>query len=150
MLSPDALTSEVARELLGMPDITRDVRVVLLRRENHTWRVSVEDSTWYVKAHTKSWYGGDPEAAAGAVQHEASAHRILADAGLPTPVVVTAAATDENPLGWPYLLTEELPGTSRAKHCLATSSCTTALYLAAQCLGVRPGDEVSSQHKRSG
>lgn len=110
MLTPDSLTPEVAGELLGLA--ARNVQVAFLRPENHTWRIRAGDSAWYVKAHTKSWYGGDPESAAGTVRHEASAHRFLSESGLPTPAIATASSTSANPLGWPYLLTEELPGAS--------------------------------------
>lgn len=105
-----SLTPEIAAALVGVaPD---GVRVEFLRPENHTWRIGSGRDVWYVKAHTKSWYGSDPAAAAGAVRHEATAHRLLAEAGLRTPDVVDACTTEQNPLGWPYLLTRGLSGTS--------------------------------------
>jgi aminoglycoside phosphotransferase (APT) family kinase protein len=111
MLNAASLTEPAARQIVGAGP-SDDLRVTLLRAENHTWRIAAADAVRYLKAHTKPWYGGDPDAAGRAVQHEAVAHRLLAEAGLPTPIVQTASSTRDNPLGWPYLLTAELAGTS--------------------------------------
>lgn len=115
MLTDESLTPDLARTLVDAP-ASAEVRVELRYRENHTWLITAGAAAWFLKAHTKSWYGGDPVAAAGVVRHEASAHRILAEAGLPTPTIVAAVATPDNPLGWPYLLTERLPGRSLVDH----------------------------------
>lgn len=111
MVDADSLTPAIARELLDLP-ATEEVRTTFLQPENHTWRITAAGNVWYLKAHTKSWYGADPTAAAGTVRHEATAHRLLAEAGLPTAHVVAACTTNHNPLGWPYLLTRALAGTS--------------------------------------
>jgi Ser/Thr protein kinase RdoA (MazF antagonist) len=104
-----ALTPQVAREVL---DCQGQVDVVFLRPSNHTWRVDCERGVFFVKAHSKDWYRVSVSAAGGAVAHEAGAHRMLKAKGLETPTVVAAERSAENPLGWPYLLTERLTGTS--------------------------------------
>ncbi|GAA1580552.1 hypothetical protein GCM10009804_41420 [Kribbella hippodromi] len=92
-----------------------------VRPENHTWRIVTPGHVWYLKAHTKSWYGNDARDAGRTVQHEMTGHRILAEAGLPTPTVDAFSTTRDNPLGWPYLLTTALPGSSLVE-LLPTSS----------------------------
>jgi aminoglycoside phosphotransferase (APT) family kinase protein len=66
---------------------------------------------YFVKAHTRPWYDWDPLFAAKlAVRHEASAYRILAANGLKTPDVILVAESEDNPLGWPCLVTKGLRG----------------------------------------
>ncbi|WP_460523680.1 phosphotransferase family protein [Flindersiella endophytica] len=101
-----SLTPAQAAELL--PFAVHHVNVEFLRRENHSWRITADGEAFYVKAHTKPWYHGQPSPQA--VRREATAHRLLAEAGLPTPEVVGSSSSCANPLGWPYLLTRELEG----------------------------------------
>lgn len=104
-----ALTPGVAREILH---ISGPLDVVFLRPANHTWRIESDRGAFFLKAHSKDWYGGLVAAAGGAVAHEAAAHRMLEANGLATPTVIAAEQSADNPLGWPYLLTERLPGAS--------------------------------------
>jgi Ser/Thr protein kinase RdoA (MazF antagonist) len=104
-----ALTPQVAREISGC---TGQIDVAFLRPSNHTWRVDCERGVFFVKAHSKDWYGGSVSAAGGAVAHEAGAHQLLKAKGLATPTVVAAERSADNPLRWPYLLTERLTGAS--------------------------------------
>ena len=109
MTIPDLrLSREAAAALLGADHLPA---VEFLRPENHSWRVISGDSIFYVKAHTKDWYRGDP-GSSGPVRHEVTGHRLLQAAGLPTAEVVGSSTDRDNPLGWPYLITRELPGTS--------------------------------------
>jgi aminoglycoside phosphotransferase (APT) family kinase protein len=101
-----SLTPVQAAELL--PFSVRDVNVEFLRPENHSWRIVADGHAFYVKAHTKDWYGGQPSPRV--VQHEATAHRLLREAGLPAAEVAGFSLSCDNALGWPYMLTRELEG----------------------------------------
>lgn len=84
--------------------------VEFLRPHNHTWRVTAADGTiYFVKAHTKDWYDSNP-ASPVQVLHEVTGHRVLRAAGLAAAQVVTYSTDTDNPLGWPYLITRQLPG----------------------------------------
>lgn len=104
-----ALTPGVAREILH---ISGPLDVVFLRSANHTWRIDTDRGAFFLKAHSKDWYAGLVAAAGGAVAHEAGAHQMLEANGFATPTVVAAEQSADNPLGWPYLLTERLAGAS--------------------------------------
>jgi len=104
-----AMSTQVAREILNCQG---HVEVEFLRPSNHTWRITCERGVSFLKAHSKDWYGGSVSSAGGAVAHEAGAHQLLKEKGLATPTVVAAERSADNPLGWPYLLTERLAGAS--------------------------------------
>ncbi len=103
-----SLTPEQVAALL--PVDANDVHVELIATGNHTWRIAAADETFYAKAHTKSWYGGKP--VGDVVRHEVTAHRLLRERGLPTPEIVDASLTCNNPLKWPFMLTRALDGSA--------------------------------------
>ena len=46
-----------ARALLGRAGVrTKDVRVSLVKRCNHVWRIGTPGGAYFVKAWTKDWY----------------------------------------------------------------------------------------------
>ena len=108
--APD-LALRTAAAILGTSESDR-VQVQFLRRDNHIWRIEDRGSTYFLKAHTKDWYGGSPEAAARAVVHEVTGYRLLTEAGLPSAEVAASAASCDNPLGWPHLMTRQVDGTA--------------------------------------
>lgn len=83
--------------------------VRLIKRFNHVWHIRTVDADYFVKAHTKDWYDAAP-ASGGPVRNEVSGHRILRSAGLPTADLIRYETTRDNPLGWPFVITRELPG----------------------------------------
>jgi hypothetical protein len=106
---PTELTPTTAAALLGAP--ASGVRIVRATGGNRTWRVEHEGSAFYIKSHTCPWYDWNPlQAAVIAVRHEASAYRLLADAGLAVPQLIAAFDSEENPLNWPCLILRDFSG----------------------------------------
>jgi len=89
-----------------------DVRVALVHRHNHVWRVGTSGGAYFVKAWTKDWYDWADALTTGALNadHEAAAYQLLAAYGLAVPEVVAVDQTAGNPLGRPLLVTRELAG----------------------------------------
>ncbi|HEY9294573.1 MAG TPA: aminoglycoside phosphotransferase family protein [Microlunatus sp.] len=102
------LDRRTAATILGMRAESLQ-SVDLLRTHNHTWQVTADDASYFVKAHTKDWYDSRP-ASSIPVRHELTGHRILRAAGLAGPMVIAYSTDTDNPLGWPYLVTRQLPG----------------------------------------
>ena len=102
-----------ARALLGRAGVrTKDVRVSLVKRHNHVWRIGTAGGAYFVKAWTKDWYDWADPLTTGALNadHEAAAYQLLAARGLAVPEVVAVDQTAGNPLGRPLLVTRELAG----------------------------------------
>jgi len=89
-----------------------DVRVSLVKRHNHVWRIGTPGGAYFVKAWTKDWYDWADALTTGALNadHEAAAYQLLAARGLAVPEVVAVDQTAGNPLGRPLLVTRELAG----------------------------------------
>ena len=69
-----------ARALLGRAGVrTKDVRVSLVHRHNHVWRIGTADGAYFVKAWTKDWYDWADALTTGALNadHEAAAYELL-------------------------------------------------------------------------
>ena len=91
-----------ARALLGRAGVrTGDVRVSLVHRHNHVWRIGTAGGAYFVKAWTKDWYDWADTLTTGALNadHEAAAYQLLAARGLAVPEVVAVDQTAGNPLG---------------------------------------------------
>jgi hypothetical protein len=102
-----------ARALLGRVGVrSGDVRVSLVKRHNHVWRIGTPGGAYFVKAWTKDWYDWADTLTTGALNadHEAAAYQLLAAHGLAVPEVVAVDQTAGNPLGRPLLVTRELAG----------------------------------------
>lgn len=129
------LDRHAAAALLGVPDPgLLDLRQV--HTDNHVWRVETIQGTYFVKTHTKDWYAARP-ASGVPVRNEVSGHRILRAAGLPAAEVVDYDTGRDNPMGWPYVITRELPGTPLTellpvldRHHAAAALTVTGEYLA--------------------
>lgn len=84
--------------------------ITTAHQHNHVYRIQSADTDSYLKIFTKDWYGENIAGTAFCVDHEASAWRTLAEAGLNVPEVLVADMTCDNPLERPYLLTRALRG----------------------------------------
>jgi Ser/Thr protein kinase RdoA (MazF antagonist) len=106
---PTELMPSTAAALLHAP--ASGIRIAPATGGNRTWRVEHEGGAFYIKCHTRSWYDWDPlQAAVIAVRHEASAYRLLADAGLAAPQLIAVFDSPDNPLNWPCLILRALSG----------------------------------------
>lgn len=83
-------------------------RIVHLKKRNEVFRIESGGDLFFLKYSTKGW-NGYGAATAVSVAREASAWRMMANAGLGAPEVVAADRTCDNPLGTPLLLTRRLP-----------------------------------------
>jgi hypothetical protein len=68
------------------------VRVSVVTRRNHVWRIEVASGAYFVKTWTKDWYDWADTLTTGALNadHEAAAFELLAAHGLAVPGVVVA------------------------------------------------------------
>jgi aminoglycoside phosphotransferase (APT) family kinase protein len=109
---PDlVLTDRGASDIMAAAGHPGPWLATLLRRHNHTYRLESADGRAYLKAHTRHWYAWDWELGPTlAVRHEVAAWECLDRNGIPIPAVLAADESSDNPLGWPYLVTAELPG----------------------------------------
>lgn len=116
-----ALDSPTAAAIFGA-DHRNISAVEFLRPYNHTWRITADGGLiYFLKAHTKDWYDSKP-ASPGPVLHEVTGHRILRSAGLAAAQVIAYSTDSDNPLGWPYLITRQLPGGPLTDHLLKSST----------------------------
>ncbi len=102
-----------ARALLAQAGLrSGDVRVSIVTRRNHVWRIDAASGAYFVKAWTKDWYDWADALTTGALNadHEAGAFELLAAHGLTVPEVVAADQTADNPLRRPLLLMRGLGG----------------------------------------
>ena len=102
-----------ARTLLARAGVrSGDVRVSVVTRRNHVWRIGTASGAYFVKAWTKDWYDWADALTTGALNadHEVGAFELLAAHGLAVPEVVVADETADNPLGRPLLVTRGLAG----------------------------------------
>lgn len=84
--------------------------ITTAHQHNHVYRIQTADTDAYLKIFTKDWYGDNIAKTGFCVDHEASAWRTLAEAGLNVPQVLVADTTCDNPLERPYLLTRAMRG----------------------------------------
>lgn len=105
------LTASSASDLMARAGIGGPWVVTRLRHESHVFMLESGAARFFLKAHTKSWYASDwRHGPALAVRHEIAAWECLRRHGLATPEVVIADESAENALGWPHVVTRELPG----------------------------------------
>ena len=111
-----AANAEVAAaEVLRSAGVIDRLLAVEPVRSGHTVvRVRTERDLYYLKAHSKDLEEfADPAAGAGqVVRREAATYACLRARGLPAVEVVAVDPSCDNLLGWPYLLTLQLAGTS--------------------------------------
>jgi Ser/Thr protein kinase RdoA (MazF antagonist) len=106
------LTSVQARDILSRLGFASTPDVCEIKQNNHVYLMECGSERFYLKTYTKDWYGDDIGATAGCVDHEATAWRVLSEAGIPVPDVVAADMTLVNPLGRPFIMTRALAGRS--------------------------------------
>lgn len=80
------------------------------QKNNHIFKIRYNQFFFYLKTHTKDQYTDDQIARGVPVKHETVAYQLLKKHGLLTPRVVAAVDTIENPITYPYLLTQKLEG----------------------------------------
>ena len=112
MHNPPSLTPDRACEVLRRAGITGAASLEIIHEYNHVWRLRADEETFYLKAFTKPWYTPDATPNGGTVTHEASALRCLRVNGLAAPELLLAEDVPRGPPGWPFLLTQAVPGRS--------------------------------------
>jgi aminoglycoside phosphotransferase len=84
--------------------VTRD------HKFNHVFNIRYNQFNFFLKAHTKPIYSDEQVLSGLPVSHEANAYRILKENGLLTPRVVVAESNPDNPIQYPFILTQKLEG----------------------------------------
>lgn len=79
-------------------------------RYNHIFCIRYNQFNFFAKAHTKLFYTDEQILAGIPVKHELNAYKILAEKGLKTPRIVASTTDSENPIQYPYILTQRLEG----------------------------------------
>jgi Ser/Thr protein kinase RdoA (MazF antagonist) len=87
-------------------------KVSLVKKQNHTFLIETKTDHFYLKIFTKDWYGNDQSKTGGCVEHEESAWKILRSHQIAAPEVVSSSRNCLNPIGCPYIMTNELSGSS--------------------------------------
>ncbi len=118
------LSQQQAEEILSTIGIHGPVKVEEIVKYNHVYRLTGDNDAFYLKTYTKDWYGDDVAATEACVEHEVAAWQVLAKAGISVPEVAIAEYSTTNPLGRPFLMTQELQGTSLTT-LLATADTST-------------------------
>jgi len=102
-------------EILAAASVTDRPLAVEPVQSGHTvFRLRTERHVYFLKTHSKDLeeFADHAAGAAQLVRREAAAYGCLRAHGIPAVEVVAAESSCDNPVGWPYLLTLELPGIS--------------------------------------
>lgn len=106
MILPTTAKTQEAMQVLFK---TNELKLELVKKHNHIWRIFLNKDVYYLKLFSKDWYKND-EGCSFCVRHEASMIALLQKNELATAELIQADETQENPLNWPFIITKAIEG----------------------------------------